>query len=40
VLGAQLGAAVSHRIHAKWLVRLLTIAILGLGLRMLIEGAG
>lgn len=38
VLGAQLGAAVSHRIHAKWLVRLLTIAILGLGLRMLIEG--
>lgn len=40
VLGAQLGAAVSHRIHAKWLVRLLTLAILGLGLRMLIEGAG
>ncbi|HUF31497.1 MAG TPA: sulfite exporter TauE/SafE family protein [Gemmatimonadaceae bacterium] len=38
VVGAQLGAAVSHRIHARWLVRLLTLAILGLGVRMLVEG--
>jgi uncharacterized membrane protein YfcA len=35
VLGAQLGAAVSHRIHARWLVRLLTLAMIGLGVRML-----
>lgn len=39
VLGAQLGAAIAHRIHARWLVRLLTLAMIGLGVRML-YGAG
>ena len=37
IVGAQLGAAVSHRIHARWLVRLLTLAMVGLGVRMLIH---
>jgi uncharacterized protein len=37
VLGAQLGAAVSHRIQARWLVRLLTLAMVGLGVRMLVH---
>jgi uncharacterized membrane protein YfcA len=37
VIGAQLGAAVSHRIHARWLVRLLTLAMVGLGVRMLVD---
>jgi uncharacterized membrane protein YfcA len=37
VLGAQLGAAVAHRIHARWLVRLLTLAMVGLGLRLLVD---
>lgn len=39
IIGAQLGAAVSHRIHARWLVRLLTLAMVGLGIRMLIDAA-
>lgn len=37
VIGAQLGAAVAHKIHARWLVRLLTLAMVGLGLRLLID---
>lgn len=37
VLGAQLATVVSHRIHAKWLVRLLMLAVLGLGVRLLVE---
>jgi hypothetical protein len=36
IIGAQIGAAVSHRIHARWLVRLLTLAMVGLGVRMLL----
>ena len=37
VVGAQLGAAVAHRIHARWLVRLLTLAMVGLGVRLLVD---
>ena len=40
VIGAQLGAAVAHRIHARWLVRLLTLAMVGLGVRMLLDAWG
>jgi uncharacterized membrane protein YfcA len=35
IVGAQLGAAVSHRIHGRRIVRLLTIAVVFLGVRLL-----
>lgn len=37
VIGAQLATVVARRIHAKWLVRLLTVAIMGLGIRLLLD---
>jgi len=36
VAGAPLGAAISHRIHGRWIVRLLAIALGIVGLRLLV----
>jgi uncharacterized membrane protein YfcA len=40
ILGAQLGAAVSHRLHGRRIVRLLTLAVVFLGVRLLWSAAG
>lgn len=36
VFGAQVGAAISHHIHGRWLIRLLSIALIAVGVRLLL----
>lgn len=37
VVGAQLGAALSHRLHGRWLIRLLSFALIFVGIRLVLE---
>ncbi|MDP2660428.1 MAG: sulfite exporter TauE/SafE family protein [Dehalococcoidia bacterium] len=40
VIGAQLGAAISHRLHGVLIVRLLSLALLATGIRLILSGLG
>ena len=37
VFGAQVGAAISQRVHGRWLIRLLSIALIIVGVRLLLS---
>ncbi len=37
VIGAQLGAVISHRVHGKWIIRALALALFFVGVRLLIH---
>lgn len=39
-IGAQLGASLSHRIHGKWIIRGLALALVFLGMRLLVLSFG
>ena len=36
IVGAQIGAALSHRIHGRWLIRLLSLALIFVGVRLVL----
>ncbi|TAK32162.1 MAG: sulfite exporter TauE/SafE family protein [Chloroflexota bacterium] len=38
IVGAQIGAAISHRIRGRWLIRLLSVALIVVGLRLVLGG--
>ena len=37
VVGAQIGAALSHRVHGRWLIRLLSFTLLFVGIRLVLD---
>ncbi len=36
ILGAQLGASISRRIEGTWIIRLLSVALIAIGIRLLV----